>query len=164
MPVLPAETDVYPDDLLAPAAPLPLAGRVWYVLHTRPRQEKSLARVLLEQQVPFCLPQISRRRTSRGRTLTSFLPLFPGYVFLLANADERLAALKTQRVLKTLSVNDQELLWADLRQVRRLLASGEPVRAEERLEPGDAVEIQSGPLWLGCAAPSSALPQASVSS
>jgi transcription antitermination factor NusG len=45
-----------------------------------------------------------------------------------------------------LSVLEQEQLWYDLRQIRRLLLSGAPVSPQDRLGPGDVVEIQSGPL------------------
>jgi transcriptional antiterminator RfaH len=146
MPVLPAETDAFPDSLLEPMPTDLGVGRSWYVLHTKPRQEKSLARILLEKHAPFYLPQIPKRRVARGRVVTSYLPLFPGYVFQLASPEERLAALKTQRVLQALPVDAQDRLWDDLRQIRRLLASGEPVTPEDRLEPGDLVEVQSGPL------------------
>ena len=57
--------------------------------------EKSLARQLLDQQVPFFLPLIPHRNRVRGRILTSHVPLFTSYVFLLANQQERLTALAT---------------------------------------------------------------------
>ena len=47
---------------------------------------------------------------------------------------------------RQLDVADQDSLWRDLRQVHRLIASGAPVTPEERLAPGSAVEIHSGPL------------------
>jgi transcriptional antiterminator RfaH len=78
--------------------------------------------------------------------VTSYLPLFPGYVFQLATEEERLLALKTNRVLNVLSVVDQARIWDDLRQIRRLLLSGEPVTPEERFAVGDLVEVLSGPL------------------
>jgi transcription antitermination factor NusG len=146
MPVLPFETDVFPSDLLEATCPDCAMGRLWFVLHTRPRQEKAVARQLLARQVPYFLPLYRKRTVYQGRSVTSHLPLFPGYVFLLAGAEERLLALKTNRVLRTLSVLEQEQLWYDLRQIRRLLLSGAPVSPQDRLGPGDVVEIQSGPL------------------
>jgi transcriptional antiterminator RfaH len=136
---------LFPPELLdAPDAP---AGpRVWRVAHTRPRQEKSLARQLLAQQVPYYLPILARRNRIRGRIVPSQVPLFPGYVFMRADREERLAALATSRVVRTLEVDDQAKLWRDLRQVRQLIASGLPVTPEDRLEPGDLVEVRGGPL------------------
>jgi transcription antitermination factor NusG len=67
-------------------------------------------------------------------------------VFLLANREERIAALTTARVVQPLRVVGQEELWHDLAQIYRLIASGAPVMPEERLFPGALVEISSGPL------------------
>src|SRR5438552_1083192 len=83
MPILPAEPTCFPSQLFDEALTAPVAtDRAWWVLHTKPRQEKSLARQLCDAEVPFYLPLIARRLRIRGRTLTSHVPLFAGYVFL----------------------------------------------------------------------------------
>src|SRR5262245_16456577 len=146
MPVLPAEPEVYPLDLFAEAALERAAGRAWWVLHTRPRQEKSLARYLHEQQVPYYLPQVRQRLRYARCQRTVYLPLFPGYLFLLAGKEGRLTALSSGRVARSLEVPDQDELWQDLRQVYRLIDSGASLTPEDRLRPGQAVEIRGGPL------------------
>jgi transcriptional antiterminator RfaH len=147
VPILSAEPDRFPADLFEPAdADMPDSAGAWWVLHSKPRQEKSLARHLHSAGVPFFLPTISRRARIRGRVLTSRLPLFTGYVFLHADAAGRLAALTSNRVARCLAVPDQGRFWDDLRQVDRLLSSGAPVTPEERLAVGSPVEITSGPL------------------
>lgn len=145
MPILAPETDLYPDQLLGDF-PCDPEGRAWWVLHTRPRQEKSLARQLLERQVPFFLPLIPRRNRLRGRIVTSHKPLFTSYVFLWGNQHERLTALATHRVVMSLAVPNQDQLWQDLRQIRRLIETGAPITPEDRLQAGTPVEIRSGPL------------------
>jgi transcriptional antiterminator RfaH len=145
MPTLPEEPDFFPGDLFD-APPAPASGRGWHVAHTRPRQEKALARQLLAHRVPFYLPTAPRTRRSRGKTIVSRIPLFTSYVFLLANDAERIAALTTQRVLRAIEPPDQAGLWRDLRQVRQLVESGLPVFPEDRLAPGAPVEIKNGPL------------------
>lgn len=145
MPILAAETELYPETLFGNLPP-ESCERSWFVLHTRPRQEKSLARQLLEHQVPFFLPLIPHRNQIRGRIITSHIPLFTSYVFLLADQQERLAALTTRRVVMALKVPDQERLWADLRQIHRLIETGAPITPEDRLQAGMKVEIRSGPL------------------
>src|SRR5207302_6368574 len=87
-----------------------------------------------------------RRLRVRGRIMTSHVPLFAGYVFLLGDRDERVTALATRRVVQSLEVKDQEGLWRDLRQLQRLISSGAPIKPEDRLAPGMSVEITSGPL------------------
>jgi transcriptional antiterminator RfaH len=147
MPILPAEPAVFPETLLDDAVLTTLAGeRSWWALHTKPRQEKGLARNLHERRAPFYLPLVPRRLQIRGRCFTSFVPLFPGYVFLLGSRDDRLMAVATRHVVRALDVPDQDGLWRDLRQVYRLIATGAPVTPEERLGPGSAIEIHSGPL------------------
>jgi transcription antitermination factor NusG len=146
VPILPAEPDRYPAHLFD-ASDVDAAGsRAWYVLHTRPRQEKSLARHLHAAGVSFYLPAIPRRRRLSNRVLTAHMPLFPGYVFLFADRDERQTALASNRIAHAIPVYDQARLWDDLRQVDRLLGTGVPVAAEARLAPGTPVEITTGPL------------------
>jgi transcription antitermination factor NusG len=146
MPVLPPEPNAFPEDLFAANDPGLTDERAWWVLHTRARQEKSLARHLHQARVPFYLPLIGKRGLLRGRVLTSHIPLFPGYVFLLGGRDERLVALTSNRVVQALEVADQGKLWHDLSQVWRLIRSGAPITPEDHLEPGAFVEIQSGAL------------------
>jgi transcriptional antiterminator RfaH len=146
MPFLPPEPNTFPAELFAEENPDLRDGRQWWVLHTKPRQEKSLARQLLQSQVPFYLPLIERRSLIRGRVMQSQVPLFPGYLFLLGQRDERVTALATNRVVHSLEVWDQRTLWDDLTQVHRLINTGAPITPEERLEPGALVEITRGPL------------------
>ena len=41
---------------------------------------------------------------------------------------------------------DQKGLWRDLTQIHHLIRSGVPITPEDRLAPGQLVEIKSGPL------------------
>jgi transcriptional antiterminator RfaH len=146
MPILAPEPSWYPAPLFdEPTCPAE-ADRLWWVLHTKPRQEKSLARHLFGAQVPFYLPLVSRRLRVRGRAMTSHVPLFGSYVFVLGTRDERVMALTTNRVVQCLEVKDQQGLWDDLRQLWRLIGSGAPITPEDRLAPGMTVQITSGPL------------------
>jgi transcriptional antiterminator RfaH len=143
MPLLPAEPCLYPDGLLDDGAAPPPGD--WWVLHTRPRAEKALARRLLARAAPFFLPLHKRQWRARGRNLASYVPLFPGYVFLLGGAAERLLALESNLVARTLAVPDQARLRADLAGVYRLMASGKALQPEAPA-PGTPVRIGSGAL------------------
>jgi transcriptional antiterminator RfaH len=145
MPILPAESSLYPDALFAADRPV-AAGRAWWVLHTRPRREKSLARALHDGGVAFYLPLTVRRSLARGRPMRAFVPLFPGYLFLLADRDEWMAALSTGHVARPLAVPDQARLWDDLGRLHRLIDSGLPIAHEDRLAPGTTVVVRTGPL------------------
>jgi transcriptional antiterminator RfaH len=142
MALLPAEPVLYPDDLLtAPAGDAP-----WWVLHTRPRAEKALARKALAQGLSYFLPQYQRRWRNGGRQLCAHVPLFPGYLFLCGDGDARRRALETNLVANCLPVPGQERLRADLVRIYRLITCGATLSPEERLQPGSRVEIVGGPL------------------
>src|ERR1019366_7320330 len=68
------------------------------------------------------------------------------YLFLRADQAERVVALSTRRVVRTLEVCDQNRLWDNLDRLNRLIGSGLPVAPESGLEPGSLVVIRSGPL------------------
>jgi transcriptional antiterminator RfaH len=146
MPLLPLEPYIFPDGLLGDPFLLEGTANRWWVLHTRPRAEKTLARRLLRQNIPFFLPLYQRTWRSHGRVLESHNPLFPGYVFVQASEDQRSRVLQTKLVARSLPVDDQGQLHEDLFQVFKLISAGVSLAPEDRLRPGTCVEITSGPL------------------
>jgi transcriptional antiterminator RfaH len=147
MPILPAEPEMFPDDLWEEVEQRPDPSRRWYCLHTKPRQEKATARDLRTEKVPFYLPQIVQEsRTPGGRKIRSVVPLFGGYLFLLGNDQERVVSLKTNRLVNILEVIDQEELVGDLRQIHQMLHSGLEILPEAAAPVGGRVRIASGPL------------------
>jgi len=151
MPILKPERSIFPDDLLEPTAADGDAngdGRQWWAVYTKARQEKALARELLQQEVPFYLPLVARTILIRGRRVESLLPLFSGYVFVRADEDERVKALKTNRTSQLIQVTDQDKLRRDLASVQRLILAKAPITVEQRLAPGTRVRVKAGP-FLG---------------
>jgi transcription antitermination factor NusG len=144
MPILSSEPCVYPDELFL--AESQDSTQQWWVLHTKPRQEKALARALHAQEISFFLPLFTKKTRIRTRDVPSHSPLFPGYVFLHANREGLLLALATRRVARHLEVPNQEQLWDDLRQIDRLIQTGQNITPEAVLETGTLVEIAAGPL------------------
>ncbi|MBI3411167.1 MAG: UpxY family transcription antiterminator [Planctomycetes bacterium] len=144
MPLLPHEPYLFPDNLLT--APIDSAERQWWALHTRPRAEKLLARRLVRREVGFFLPVLRKSWRNRGRAFQSFVPLFPGYLFIHGDAETRIRALETNLVVHALHVSDQAQLSNDLIDVHRAIQSDLSLTPEERLLPGTPVEIVHGPL------------------
>ena len=122
------------------------AHGLWWVLHVKPRSEKALARRCAGKQASFFLPQYRQLRKSQGRVRDSYLPLFPGYLFLFGDERDRLTALETNLVVNVLSVANQRELFEDLKRINRVIESGLPMLPGERLRPGAAVMITDGPL------------------
>jgi transcriptional antiterminator RfaH len=146
MPILPLEPYVFPDQLLENPEDARQEDGRWWVLHSRPRAEKAIARRLLKRNQPFFLPLFKRQWRSNGRLFNAHVPLFSGYVFLFGNSQSRLHALETNLVARVIPVEDQTQLQRDLVQVHQLMKSGVSMVPEDRLQPGMYVEIVSGPL------------------
>ncbi|MFZ5830338.1 MAG: transcription termination/antitermination protein NusG [Planctomycetota bacterium] len=145
MPILREEPPLFPEDLFQRCVH-ESAERCWWVLYTKARQEKALARDLVSLEIPFYLPQVKRTSVSRGRRFTSWVPLFGGYVFLFASETERVRTLATNRISRVLEVRDPERLVFDLTQLRALIAADAPLTVESRLEPGRRVRVRQGAL------------------
>lgn len=146
MPLLDLEPFVSPDDLFTNSAPTSEEGTFWWVLHTRPRAEKMLARKVREARHSFFLPLHKKQWRGNGRPRTSHLPLFPGYLFVRGDGGVRDFVLATNQVARVLPVTDQAGLHTDLAAVYRAMQSGMLMVPEERLQPGAGVEIVAGPL------------------
>jgi len=144
MPVLDAECDLLPETLFDQDPPA--GDGVWWLAHTRPRQEKALARDMVVAGLSFYLPCTPHRIRVRKRIVTSRIPLFSGYVFIHVNEDDRMRVFAGGRVARITPVRDQVLLWNDLRNVRRVLDLGQPVEPADCLTAGTTVSIRTGPL------------------
>ena len=145
MPLLAAEPALFPSDLFD-ASPAPDASLRWAALYVKARAEKAVARKLLSRGVSFFLPLGMQQWRSQGRLRSSFLPLFPGYVFLLANEEARQYVLETNLISRILAVDDQSKLHADLARIHLLIETGQPLTPVDRLKPGTLVEVIGGAL------------------
>jgi len=143
MPILKEEPFLFPPDLLE-RTEIELLERKWHVLYTKPRHEKSVARQLLAQNVPFYLPLVRKKSYYRGRTVTSHVPVFSSYVFTFASDDEKLIAWETNRIVSVIDISDQERLRCELQALQRLIGFEAPLTIESRIVPGQQVRIKSG--------------------
>ncbi|WP_068258382.1 transcription termination/antitermination protein NusG [Rubripirellula obstinata] len=142
MPILPAEPDCHPADLLEiPATEL----RPWWLAYTRSRQEKQLMRRLRELNIDHYAPQIvKRRRSPAGRVRITYQPLFISYVFICGDDETRYQATCTGCIMQIAQIEDSEELVKDLRQIQRLIQMDVPLSVESRLKPGQLVRVKNG--------------------
>jgi transcription antitermination factor NusG len=117
----------------------------WWLAHTLPRQEKSLAAALYARGVSYYLPLVTRKSLSRGRTRVAQVTLFPGYLFVCGNEEDRLSVLRTKRVLTVRPAPDGDRLRSDLRRFYELITLGAPLLPEARLIAGQRVRVKAGP-------------------
>src|SRR5512140_4043821 len=152
MPLLKREPDMYPQSLFE----LSEADFPWQVAHVRSRQEKGLARFigpdqrksdmveLLPGTVPFYLPQIENKLKSGGRTRSSWVPLFGGYVFFRGGREERMKVVKSNLVANVIPVLDQALLQEQLFQIYDMQKKGLHLIPYPEITTGDMVRIREG--------------------
>lgn len=136
---------LYPVDLFEKASELSL-DRAWWVVYTKSRQEKVFSRHLFVHRIPHCVPLIEKHSICCGRRHSTQIPLFPGYVFMLGSEQERVCSLTSNRVSRILAVADPVRLRVDLERILRLIRTGAPLTAEQRLGPGHRVRVRYGAL------------------
>jgi transcriptional antiterminator RfaH len=119
---------------------------LWWVAHTKSRNEKALAQDLIRKQISYFLPMTWRTHRWRGRTIRSLLPLFGGYLFFCGQEDERIELLRTNRVANLIEVKDQERLLRELLQFERAIRAGAPLAPHKYLKAGQRCQVTAGPL------------------
>jgi transcription antitermination factor NusG len=119
--------------------------RVWFVLHTKSRQEKALARDLGAMGLACYLPLVRRARRHGGRKTVVEEPLFPGYVFLKGTTDEAYDADRTKRVANIIRVPDQRQFEWEVNNIRLALECDAALDPYPHLSRGRKVEVRAGP-------------------
>jgi transcriptional antiterminator RfaH len=137
VPILKREPDAFPDSIFEMRTP-------WWVAHLRSRQEKVLARFLREHDVPFYLPQMEKRTRRAGRTFTSYLPLFSGYLFFRGGREAKQEALKSNVIVNLLEPPDQAEFASELEQLHKLQLENVTLIPHPFISAGDTVMITEG--------------------
>ena len=117
----------------------------WFVLHTKPRQEKAVARAMEAMAVEHVLPLREKVRYERRRKVRSELPLFPGYVFLRGTVEQAYAADRTGRIAQVIHVVDQQRITQELEHLQYALEQGGALQPTPYLQAGRRVVVISGP-------------------
>ena len=90
---------------ITPKAAQPVSQ--WYAAYTSPRHEKYVARQLDERSIDSFLPLYRSLRRWKDRRKQIELPLFPGYVFVHFDLQQRLRILGLPGVVRLVSFNGQ---------------------------------------------------------
>lgn len=121
-------------------------GKVWWVARTKPKKEKVLAWYLYSHQIGYFLPLFKKRQPSENRHRYSLLPLYPSYIFFMADLQGRYQALKSNEIVEILEVKDQERLISELQNIDMALKANYVPYPCSSHEVGDEVTISRGPL------------------
>ena len=117
----------------------------WFVVRTRSRHERILARHLRDRRIAHFLPLARVTRDYAGYQANVESPVFPGYVFLRGTLDDVHAADRTRRVTEVMPVSDQSQLDAELRNLHAALLSNAPLAPSPYLHSGVRARVREGP-------------------
>ncbi len=123
---------------------------LWWVAHTKSRNEKALAKDLIQKDISYFLPMNWKIRRQRGRTIRTLLPLFSGYLFFCGKESQRVEVLRTNRVANLLAVKDQQKLLGELSQIERALKTGAALTPHKYIKTGQYCRVIGGPLAGSC--------------
>jgi len=87
------------------------------VIHTKSRREKKVAQYCNNVEIKYYLPLETRIKIYGRKKVQTTLPLFPGYLFVLADEKERYELLLTHHISKILKVSNQLELLEDLEKI-----------------------------------------------
>ncbi len=119
---------------------------LWWVAHTKSRNEKALAQDLIRKNINYFLPMNWKVRRQRGRTIRSLLPLFGGYLFFCGQENQRIELLRTNRVANLIEVKNQQKLLCELLQIEQALRTGAPLAPHKYIKAGQRCRVTAGPL------------------
>jgi transcriptional antiterminator RfaH len=119
---------------------------LWWVVHTKSRNEKALAQDFVHKDISYFLPMSWKVRRRRQRKIRSLLPLFSGYLFFCGNENQRIEVLQTNRVANLIEVKDQERLLKELLQIEQALRAGAPLAPHKYIKTGQLCRVIEGPL------------------
>ena len=95
---------------------------------------------------PHYLPLRPSVRRYTRKVVTFQVPLITSYVFAALNPDTRLALLKTQRIVRTIPVSDEDQFLHELRQIYVAARTAEDLVVTDYDPSGRRVRILTGPL------------------
>ena len=121
----------------------------WYVIRTKPHQER-IAHVHLSQLCEeTLLPMLKQEATGRRSDAATVEPLFPGYLFAQFDLQERYRAVKFARGVLNIvefGAHPAEVEDATIEAIKERLEDGYVRIASPSFHEGQVVRIAAGPL------------------
>ncbi|MCX7832690.1 MAG: UpxY family transcription antiterminator, partial [Ignavibacteria bacterium] len=121
----------------------------WFVLRTKPRNEKKVYQQIISKDIEVFLPLLQTVRIWSDRKKKIFVPLFPSYLFIHGNEDERLKAIQgTIGAIGYLMYMKRPAIVTEreIENIKISLKEPERIKVDKlTIKEGDLVEITSGP-------------------
>ena len=120
----------------------------WYVVNTKPRQEKTAQWHLERLNVEVFCPRLKQKKLIRRRSQEVVGPLFPGYLFARFDVDTHYRAVHYSQGVRGVvgfgsdpAKVDEEMIES----IRSRLEDGCMILPSPLFKPGQMVRIQEGP-------------------
>jgi len=120
----------------------------WYAAYVKHQHERKTAGLLQCKGFEALLPQQKVVHRWKDRNKTLYLPLFPGYVFVRGDLQQKVQIVNTPGVFFLVESQGRAcaIPLQEIEAIRRLAVSGLPAQSHPFLTSGDRVQIRSGPL------------------
>lgn len=141
-----SQPHLFPEAYFAGAEPPPGRAPLWAV-HTKPRAEKKVARICEGLGVAHFLPTTLTRHAYANRSVrTHWVPLFPGYLFLMEERFDRVGVFRSNAIVQLMPVPRPDELYADLLNLWMTLVARPGAVQEDQYKPGTKVVVVKGAL------------------
>ena len=125
-----------------------IIARKWYAVSVFPRHEKRVAQLLDARGTSYLLPLYSSLRRWKDRRKQIAMVLFPGYVFVSIELEERGGVLKLPGVVRFVTFQGQPAVVPEheIKTIGISTRSGLAIEPHPYLQKGRHVRIRSGPM------------------
>jgi transcription antitermination factor NusG len=120
----------------------------WFALHVRMHDYHNVEKALHCKGYEVFAPTYEPPRVAARRQRRARVALFPGYLFCSLDPRQRTPVLTVPGVINILGLGSTitPVPASEIESLRRTVKSGLPLESVRLLEPGEPVEVQSGPL------------------
>ncbi|MDQ3019411.1 MAG: UpxY family transcription antiterminator [Bacteroidota bacterium] len=120
----------------------------WYVLQTKPRNEKIVFKQVEQKGIESFLPVVEKIRIWSDRKKKIQVPLFSGYVFVHANEEERIKAISnTHGALRYIFYEKHPAIVREreIEIIKQALLEPEKISIEDKkIKKGDSIIVTHG--------------------
>lgn len=121
-------------------------NKTWMIIHTKSRREKKIVQYCNSTDIKYYLPLETRIKIYGRKKVQTTLPLFPGYLFCIADEKERYQLLLTHHIANILKVSNQLELLNDIKKIFIAESANYSLSPCELHIEGIKARIRTGPM------------------
>jgi transcriptional antiterminator RfaH len=123
-------------------------GLHWYVIQTKPANERRVETHLSNQEIAAFLPMLETFHYLNGKMVPKLKPMFPGYLFARLNIGAAYYRVKWTRGVNKILGNGSEpipVCEEVIQVLRQRTGDRNVVKLDDDLEEGSVIQFTSGP-------------------